>query len=214
MLWRQGSRHEDAVVVGLEADVVDLRHHSPSERATATLRALSSGAPVIVGARLELDDRIGMPDVLMLVDGAYRAGDIKSGSPFAANGLDLKPRRRKMIDAGLLDVRAVIARLEASMGSVGLSRAEVVSILHLEAGGWPMPVVEQWRGMEPWQEARLRDLDEVCRRLDRRFGAEAVLWLRGPNTAVGTTPLAFIRAHHDALRALRDALRREEGRMV
>lgn len=90
MLWREGTRHEAAIIADLGDGVVDLRDRPMSERVAATLSAIGSSAPLIVGARLELGDRVGMPDLLMLADGVYHAGDIKAGSPFAPNGVDPK----------------------------------------------------------------------------------------------------------------------------
>lgn len=87
LLWRNGHRHE-AEVIGAMGEITDLREVSLASRALATLDAMARRAPVIVGARFELDDRVGMPDVVMLVDGIYFAGDVKSGGPFAANGID------------------------------------------------------------------------------------------------------------------------------
>nr|WP_302054085.1 TM0106 family RecB-like putative nuclease [Sphingomonas tagetis] len=91
MLWREGSRHEDEVVGRIGHSLVDLREVPTEDRPDATLAAFAALAPVIIGGRLEIGDRVGMPDVLMLVDGKYHAGDIKSGSPYAPNGVDPRP---------------------------------------------------------------------------------------------------------------------------
>lgn len=104
LLWRNGSRHEAEIIAQLGSDVVDLRAVPHAGRMNATLAALSAGARVVVGARLELGDRFGMPDLIVLEDGAHYAGDIKSGTPFAANGTDAKSAYAAQIGfyAGLL----------------------------------------------------------------------------------------------------------------
>lgn len=91
MLWRSGSRHEKEILTGFGDRLTDLRQVPVAERMAATMAAMTASAPLIAGGRLESGDRVGMPDLLVLVDGVYRAGDVKGGTPFAPNGKDLKP---------------------------------------------------------------------------------------------------------------------------
>lgn len=90
MLWANGNRHEAEIVAGLGHGLVDLREVPAPDRVAATLAAMEARAPLIAGARFELGDRVGMPDLLMLIDGVYRSGEIKGGTPFAANAVDCK----------------------------------------------------------------------------------------------------------------------------
>jgi predicted RecB family nuclease len=131
LLWRNGSRHEGRIIAGLGDGIVDLREVPLDGRMAATLHAMSSGAHVIVGARFELGDRVGMPDLVLLEGGVHYAGDIKSGAPFAANNVD--PKKPYAAQIGFY------ARLLADLGLGSGERAFVIGDdgvlvwFHLEA---------------------------------------------------------------------------------
>jgi predicted RecB family nuclease len=86
MLWDGGLAHEDAVVAALPGRVVDLRDGPAASRAEATRAALDHECDWIVGGRLEHGDRVGVPDLLHRVHGAWHAGDAKSGSALEPSG--------------------------------------------------------------------------------------------------------------------------------
>lgn len=86
MLWENGSVHEHKVLSRLEGHVIDLREVAIPDRARETGRALKTEAQYILGARLEVDDRLGMPDVLERTESEWRAGDVKSGAALEKNG--------------------------------------------------------------------------------------------------------------------------------
>jgi hypothetical protein len=52
----------------------------------ATIDALEGDARIILGARLECDDRLGLPDLIERTYGGWVAGDVKSGSALDADG--------------------------------------------------------------------------------------------------------------------------------
>lgn len=120
-----------------------------------------------------------------------------------------------MIQETVLELREVILGLTSDADTIGLSCAEVSSLIGLAEGAWPMTVPVQWApGLAEWQEARLRHLAELCVLLDRVFGPDAASWLRRKNGATGLTPLSFLESDGSALRALRDVLRAEQEAML
>ncbi|RSV17326.1 TM0106 family RecB-like putative nuclease [Sphingomonas sp. ABOLG] len=118
MLWEGGVRHEEEVVSGLEGAVADLRGLQPEDRGRETLRALQRGVRWIVGGRLELGDRVGVPDLLLVEGDAVHAGDVKSGDPHAPDGR--APRPEYAVQVGHY------AALLADMGLGEGSRAFVI----------------------------------------------------------------------------------------
>jgi predicted RecB family nuclease len=99
MLWRQGNRHEAAIIAELPGVVADIRDVPMPERPAATVAAMAGDADWVVGARLLVDDLEGRPDLLHREGGTWRAGDVKSGGAFQPNGRD--PRREYTAQAGL-----------------------------------------------------------------------------------------------------------------
>ncbi len=87
LLWEGGRQHEDEVLGAIGDGVVDLRDLTcPDHRFVATIDALESDARVILGARLECDDRLGLPDMIKRIDHDWVAGDVKSGCALDADG--------------------------------------------------------------------------------------------------------------------------------
>jgi uncharacterized protein len=81
MLWDHAIAHEKEVLASLNISF-DLSNLSAEARASETLAAMARGEALIYKGRLVVGDRESEPDLLALVDGKYRAGDIKSGSGF------------------------------------------------------------------------------------------------------------------------------------
>ena len=98
MLWEGGRVHEQNVIDRLTGAVCDLRSSGPDERFAATMTALRSGADVILGGLLRVDDLVGMPDLLRRDGSLWIAGDVKSGSPYAQSG---KPRLEYAVQVAL-----------------------------------------------------------------------------------------------------------------
>jgi predicted RecB family nuclease len=87
LLWEGGRQHEKEVLSTIGDGVVDLRDlRCPDHRFVATVDALESDARIILGARLEVDDRLGLPDIIERIDGEWVAGDVKSGCALDADG--------------------------------------------------------------------------------------------------------------------------------
>ncbi len=99
MLWAGGIAHESTVLGSLPGTVIDLRKIPLDARHAATIAALDGAADWIVGARLEIADLLGMPDLLHRVNGRWHAGDIKAGTPFAADGE--RPKSEYSVQIGL-----------------------------------------------------------------------------------------------------------------
>jgi hypothetical protein len=115
-----------------------------------------------------------------------------------------------MIDDAALELRKVILRLASDAGELGVTHAEVATLIGLRPGAWPMDIPSQWApDLTVWQETRLRHLEEVFRLLGSVYGVDAGHWLRRDNAATGLTPLKFLGLNGEALRALRDVLRAE-----
>lgn len=87
LLWEGGRQHEEEVLGAIGEGIVDLRDITcPDHRFVATIDALEGDARVILGARLECDDRLGLPDIIERIDCEWVAGDVKSGSALDADG--------------------------------------------------------------------------------------------------------------------------------
>ncbi|RYF13486.1 MAG: hypothetical protein EOO77_15420, partial [Oxalobacteraceae bacterium] len=80
MLWREGLAHEDEVLASLGKGAVDLRRMSRTGREAGTAATMEEGAVVILGAVIQHDDLIGMPDLLRRTPNGYLASDVKSGA--------------------------------------------------------------------------------------------------------------------------------------
>jgi predicted RecB family nuclease len=80
LLWERGSLYETEVIAGLNEPFLDLSPFAGHEKERRTLDAMQRGEPLIYGARIQVDDLLGDPDLLRKEGAGYIAGDIKSGS--------------------------------------------------------------------------------------------------------------------------------------
>lgn len=126
MLWEGGRRHEVGVLGALDGEIVDLREMPAAGRAAATLAALAGAADWILGGRLELDDRVGLPDLLRRVEGVWYAGDVKSGAPWLDGGPVAKP-----------SYSVQIGHYAALLGDLGLGERDRGFVIGADGGtGW------------------------------------------------------------------------------
>lgn len=120
------------------------------------------------------------------------------------------------IDEAELDLRMVVARLEAAAIELGLLDTEVARILGLPESAWPMPIADHWAPMLGGLERRLRKLCEFCRLAPALMGTDATSWIRRWNDGVGASPLRFMMTEPDGVdalcRVLRDELRQDGDR--
>jgi len=79
MLWERGAGHETDVVATLPPGTVYLAGLDGGERAARAADAMASGAGLIHGGRIAVDDLLGDPDLLVRRGDGYIAADIKSG---------------------------------------------------------------------------------------------------------------------------------------
>ncbi len=76
-----------AELVACRRDVVRIDERGEQGR-VATIAAIERGAPIILGARLESDDRslVGLPDILVRLEDGYAAVDVKNHKVIGDNG--------------------------------------------------------------------------------------------------------------------------------
>lgn len=150
MLWEGGLAHEHAILGRLAGETLDLREVDQADQIRETQKALLSDARFILGARLQIDDKLGMPDVLEKCGTEWVAGDIKSGAATERNGA---PRREyavqvahyasllQALGAGSGETAFVIARdgnpttyhLHAPWDRSGLTIAQTTADLVIQA---------------------------------------------------------------------------------
>lgn len=118
MLWEGGRKHEQTVFAALPGHIADLRDIPLQSRAAVTLAAMNERPAFILGGRLELGDRVGMPDLLRTDGDGWVAGDVKSGSALAPDGR--RPRFEYAVQVGFY------AQLLADLGLGTGSSAFVV----------------------------------------------------------------------------------------
>lgn len=119
MLWEEGLRHEGEVLAGLEGTVADLREEPPGLRRRRTLEALADGGvDHVLGGEVAHGGLAGRPDAISRVEGAWVAGDAKSGSPFMPDGARI--RREYGVQVGLY------ARVLGAAGLGDAGRAFVI----------------------------------------------------------------------------------------
>ncbi len=99
MLWAGGINHEGEILGSLNGTIKDLRTVPSVDLIEATIAALGEHTDWIVGGRLEFEDLVGMPDLLHLHRGRWYAGDVKAGTPFAADGE--RPKTEYSVQVGL-----------------------------------------------------------------------------------------------------------------
>lgn len=118
MLWRDGLAHENDILSGMAPGSRDLRMLDRQEREQETLLAIASGASIILGAVLVLDDLVGMPDILLNEDGGYVAVDVKSGG--ATTGANALYKTEYLIQ---------VAHYAHILRGAGLGRGDVAAII-------------------------------------------------------------------------------------
>lgn len=237
MLWRDGLAHEDQILGSLDGPLVDLRGEDRGVREVETVRAISAGAPTILGAVLRSGDLIGMPDLLTLERRGYVASDVKSGS--ALEGQSGAYKREYLVqvahyahvlaglDAGPRDVAGIVDRSGARVRydlTVPLGRARLTGVqLHaallddargLVAGSIQgTPALSARCGLCEW---RAHCRDELHARDDLTLIPGLGRAVRGPMSAVAGTVSELARLDPTALRAVPgvgvERLRRFAGR--
>ncbi len=82
MLWEKGVQYEKETIANIGV-YEDLSQGNLKDRANKTLEAMRSGVPLIYQGVLQVDDLLGIPDLLRLQsDQSYVPIDIKSGMAF------------------------------------------------------------------------------------------------------------------------------------
>lgn len=117
MLWERGSAHEAGVAAGLPNGTVRLAGLPGHERAILTAEAMAAGANLIHGGRIEADDLLGDPDLLVRSGTGYLPADIKSGRAEEGGGDedgDGRPKAHYAVQVALYS--DVLQRLGRSAG--------------------------------------------------------------------------------------------------
>lgn len=122
MLWEGGAMFEDEVVAQLDGPLVDLREASPMERGRLTAAALDARPRWIVGGRIELGDRLGVPDLLEWTDSGWIAGDVKSGAALDDAG---RPRA---------EYRAQVGHYASIVAGLGLGTNDEAFVVGRDGG--------------------------------------------------------------------------------
>lgn len=119
MLWADGLAHEEQVLEAMiDRDMVDLRGLPRSERERGTIAAIAGASSAIMGAVITHADLIGMPDLLLRIDGGYMALDVKGGSATAGPG-----------DAYKEEYLVQVAHYAFILERSGLGRGDVAGII-------------------------------------------------------------------------------------
>ena len=79
MLWERGSAFEAEILGQLDGTAVQIAADVP-DRVATTMAAMKAGADIILGGRIEADDLLGEPDLLLKLGSGYIPADVKSGS--------------------------------------------------------------------------------------------------------------------------------------
>ena len=101
LLWEKGSIYEKEVIEGLEVPFTDLSMYAGVEKERLTSEAMERGDSLIYGARMEVEDLLGDPDLLRNEGDGYIAGDIKSGSGEEGSEDLSKPKKHYAVQLGL-----------------------------------------------------------------------------------------------------------------
>ncbi|MDJ0831753.1 MAG: TM0106 family RecB-like putative nuclease [Desulfobacterales bacterium] len=105
LLWERGIAHEEKIVAQL-GEFTDITPGTLAERAKQTIQAMRTGAALIYQGVLQLEDMLGIPDLLeRRPDGSYIPVDIKSGMGFeginAEEGLRGRPKKHYAVQLAL-----------------------------------------------------------------------------------------------------------------
>lgn len=118
MLWERGSAHEADVVAGLPEGTLRLGGLPSEQRARLTIQAMENGVGMIQGGRIEADDLVGDPDLLVRRAGAYVAADIKSGGAQEGGDGDDDGRPKLHYAVQVALYTDVLERLRLSSGRI------------------------------------------------------------------------------------------------
>lgn len=113
LLWKRGNAFEAEVMASSEVPFLDLKDLPTADKEQQTLDAMARNEPLIYGGRIVAGDLLGEPDLLRFADGAYIAGDIKSGAgeEGASEDKDGKPKKHYAVQLALyIDVLEQIGR--------------------------------------------------------------------------------------------------------
>jgi predicted RecB family nuclease len=125
MLWEAGAVFEDEIVAALPGTVIDLRESQAAERGRLTLEAIGERPDWIVGARIEMGDLLGVPDLLRWTGTHWEAGDVKSGG-----ALDDASRPRA-------EYRAQVGHYAAIIEDLGLGRGDSAFVIGRDGARTP-----------------------------------------------------------------------------
>jgi len=116
MLWERGSLHEKDIIDGANVEYTDLSTLSGKAKEEATIEAIQRGDSLIYSGRLQVDDLLGIPDLLRKEADGYVAGDIKSGAALEGSSdlEDGKPKDHYAVQ--LAFYTDILERLNISSG--------------------------------------------------------------------------------------------------
>ena len=101
LLWDRGVLHERETMDGLGVPFLDLSPYTGSEKEQRTTEAMARGEALIYSGYIQVDDLLGIPDLLRLAGNAYEPGDIKSGAGLEGPDDDKKPKERYGVQLAL-----------------------------------------------------------------------------------------------------------------
>jgi hypothetical protein len=90
MLWERGTLHEQAIIRGFGAAVLDLSIYHGDEKERLTTAAIEQDEPLIYSGRVRADDLLGEPDLLRRHGTGLRSGRHQIGSRRRGTG---RPRQ-------------------------------------------------------------------------------------------------------------------------
>jgi predicted RecB family nuclease len=117
LLWERGALHEREVIGQADLAYTDLSSFSGRARQEATLLAMIRGDSLIYSGRIQVDDLLGIPDLLKKNENGngYLAGDIKSGAALE-HGPDPEGRLKDHYAVQLALYTDILERLHLSAG--------------------------------------------------------------------------------------------------
>lgn len=89
MLWREGARHEEAMLADVPSGTVDLRL-ATGDRRRLTETAIGDHAPLILGGEISVAGLLARPDLLRREATGYVPGDVKAGAATSGSAGKLK----------------------------------------------------------------------------------------------------------------------------
>ena len=123
LLWERGSAFERRTVDALDIPFENLQPITEAAKVRQTRAAMSAGAMLIYGGRIEADDLVGEPDLLRKEGSGYIPGDIKSGAGKEGGGEEDEKKPKKTYAVQLALYVDVLERLGLSAARRGFSEA-------------------------------------------------------------------------------------------